>query len=113
MKAIAQFERTLLSYGSKYDRVYCDQEFFEDDAVVRGFEVFSTEEGDCFHCHSGIHFTDHSKRNNGLDSFFSDLGLAEVTGNAADEGMFKTPTLRILVFTAPYISTKVDFKGGG
>ena len=103
VKAIAQFERTLLSYNSKYDRVYCGTEFYTDDAVIRGFEIFTTEEGDCFHCHGTIHFTDHSIRNNGLDSVFTDLGLAEVTGNATDEGMFKIPTLRNLAWSAPYM----------
>ena len=48
-------------------------------------------------------FTDHQLHNNGLDSVFSDLGAGGVTGNPADMGRFKTPTLRNVALTAPYM----------
>ena len=64
------------------------------------------EKGDCFHCHgdpTNPFWTDNLFHNNGLDSSFSDLGLGTITGLQSDNGKFKTPTLRNLVFTAPYM----------
>lgn len=102
VKALAQFERTMISSNSKWDR-YIRGDAQLSDAEAKGFEIFFTEKGDCFHCHSTILFTDNDFHNNGLDSVFVDTGLANVTGNANDVGRFKTPTLRNLVFTAPYM----------
>ncbi|MBN2172651.1 MAG: hypothetical protein JW731_00875 [Bacteroidales bacterium] len=101
-KAIAQFERTLISSNSKWDR-YLRGEAQLSLAENKGFEIFFTERGDCFHCHTTILFTDNLFHNNGLDAEFTDKGLFEVTGNENDLGKFKTPTLRNLVFTAPYM----------
>ena len=101
-KAIAQFERTLISSDSKWDR-YLRGEVQLSLAETRGFEIFFTEKGDCFHCHSTILFTDNLYHNNGLDAVFSDNGLYDVTGNPNDRGRFKTPTLRNLEFTTPYM----------
>ena len=102
VKALAQFERTLISGNSKWDR-YLRGEVQLSLAETKGFEVFFTEKGDCFHCHSTILFTDNEFHNNGLDSIFTDRGLYEVTGDPNDIGKFRTPTLRNLVFTAPYM----------
>jgi cytochrome c peroxidase len=102
VKAIAQFERTLISSNSKWDR-YLRGEVQLSQAETKGFEIFFTEKGDCFHCHSTILFTDNIFHNNGLDSIFTDKGLYEVTGNENDIGKFKTPTLRNLRFTKPYM----------
>ncbi|MCF8304494.1 MAG: hypothetical protein K9I94_14565 [Bacteroidales bacterium] len=103
VKAIAQFERTMISSNSKWDR-YLAGEAELSAAESRGFEIFFSEKGDCFHCHSTILFTDNLFHNNGLDSVFNnDKGLYEVTGDDDDIGKFKTPTLRNLVFTAPYM----------
>lgn len=102
VKAIAQFERTLISGDSKWDR-YLKGEVELTAAEARGFEIFFTEKGDCFHCHTTILFTDNEFHNNGLDSVFFDKGLMGVTGDPQDEGKFKTPTLRNLEFTAPYM----------
>jgi cytochrome c peroxidase len=101
-KAIAQFERTMISSNSKWDR-YLRGEAQLSLAENKGFEIFFTERGDCFHCHTTILFTDNLFHNNGLDSEFTDKGLFEVTGNENDIGKFKTPTLRNLEFTAPYM----------
>jgi cytochrome c peroxidase len=101
-KAIAQFERTLISSNSKWDR-YLRGEVELSQAETKGFEIFFTEKGDCFHCHTTILFTDNLFHNNGLDDNFSDMGLFDVTGNPIDIGKFKTPTLRNLEFTAPYM----------
>jgi cytochrome c peroxidase len=102
VKAIAQFERTLISSNSKWDR-YLRGEVQLSLAETRGYEIFFTEKGDCFHCHTTILYTDNLYHNNGLDSIFSDNGLFEVTGAPNDMGKFKTPTLRNLEFTAPYM----------
>lgn len=101
-KAIAQFERTLISGNSKWDR-YLRGEVELSQAEAKGFEIFFTEEGDCFHCHTTILFTDNLFHNNGLDNEFTDNGLFEVSGDVNDIGKFKSPTLRNLEFTAPYM----------
>ena len=102
VKAIAQFERTMISSNSKWDR-YLRGEVQLTQAESKGFEIFFTEKGDCFHCHTTILYTDNLFHNNGLDSIFADKGLFDVTGDPNDMGKFKTPTLRNLEFTAPYM----------
>jgi cytochrome c peroxidase len=102
VKAIAQFERTLISSDTKWDR-YLRGEYELSQAEAKGFEIFFTEKGDCFHCHSTILYTDNLFHNNGLDSEFTDKGLFDVTGDENDIGKFKTPTLRNVEFTAPYM----------
>jgi cytochrome c peroxidase len=101
-KAIAQFERTLISANSKYDK-WLRNEVDLTPEELRGYDLFFTEKADCFHCHGNILFTDNLFHNNGLDAFPSDKGLGGVTGKSGDNGRFKTPTLRNLVFTAPYM----------
>ena len=101
-KAIAQFERTMISGNSKYDRVLYKGEFLTDEEE-RGADIFFTERGDCFHCHGGIFLTNHIFHNNGLDAEFADLGLYEVTGDPNHKGLFKAPTLRNIEVTAPYM----------
>ena len=60
--------------------------------------------GDCFHCHGTEMFMDNDFHNNGLDANnFADLGLANITNNADDIAKFKTPTLRNIEFSAPYM----------
>lgn len=105
-KAIAQFERTLISSYSKFDK-YLLGEVTLTNEELNGFNVFMDEtKGDCFHCHGSDKnplWTDNSFHNNGLDATFTDLGLGTVTGDPADNGKFKTPSLRNLAFTAPYM----------
>jgi cytochrome c peroxidase len=104
--AIAQFERTLVSANSKYDKVLSGQAVFTT-SEFNGFELYKAELGaDCFHCHglpSNPLLTDNEFHNNGLDATFIDLGLGGVTNNPADNGKFKTPSLRNLAYTAPYM----------
>jgi cytochrome c peroxidase len=102
VKAIAQFERTFISANSKYDR-WLNGKAQLDSSELRGYNLFFTEKADCFHCHGNILFTDNLFHNNGLDAFPSDQGRQKVTNDANDEGKFKTPTLRNLLFTAPYM----------
>lgn len=114
VKAIAQFERTLISGGSRFDK-YVLEEFanidvpgsnFVTEQEKRGFQIFLSEDtGDCFHCHGNQYnplWTNYEFVNNGLDAV-PDSGLAAVTKDPNDIGKFKTPSLRNLVFTAPYM----------
>lgn len=104
VKAIAQFERTLISGNSKFDKVSIGgMGVFFTDEELNGFEIFNTEKGDCFHCHGGALFTDNDFHNNGLDSTHQDTGLEIATGSPFDRGKFKVPTLRNIELTAPYM----------
>jgi len=100
--ALAQFQRTLVSADSPYDR-YFQGAYTLTEAEARGMTVFYTEKGDCFHCHATRLFTDNLFHNNGLDLVPERLGLADVTGLDADVGKFKTATLRNIALTAPYM----------
>lgn len=106
VKALAQFERTLISGNSKFDRFLRGEAKLTNEEA-NGFNVFMDENrGDCFHCHGSDNnplWTDYKFHNNGLDSNFTDLGLGAVTGDPLDNGKFKTPSLRNLAFTAPYM----------
>ena len=106
VKALAQFERTLISANSKFD-LYLLGKATLTPQEQNGFTIFMDEaRGDCFHCHGSDNnplWTDNQFHNNGLDATFSDLGLGAVTGDPADNGKFKTPTIRNLTFTAPYM----------
>jgi len=101
-QALAQFIRTLISGNSKYDKALRNELFLEDDEE-RGYEIFFTEKGDCFHCHGGILLTNNLFHNTGLDSTNIEEGLGGITHNPLDFGKFKTPTLRNIEFTAPYM----------
>ncbi|WXT99267.1 cytochrome-c peroxidase [Seonamhaeicola sp. MEBiC1930] len=105
-KAIAQFERTLISANSKFDK-YLLGEIELTTEELNGFNVFMDENrGDCFHCHGSENnplWTDNLFHNNGLDPIFSDLGLGAISGDPADNGKFKSPSIRNLAFTAPYM----------
>jgi cytochrome c peroxidase len=111
VKAIAQFERTLISGNSPFDKYlrgepsgWSDQDIYE---AYQGYALFlDNEKGDCFHCHGDQYnplWTDNKFHNNGLDATFTDNGLGDITGDPNDNGKFKTPTLRNLAYTAPYM----------
>ena len=101
--AIAQFERTLISVDSKFDK-YLRGETQLTASELSGYAIFNSEKGDCFHCHGTQMFMDNLFHNNGLDPEpFTDLGLGEITNNASDNAKFKTPTLRNIEFSAPYM----------
>ena len=110
VKAIAQFERTLISGNSKWDKWYRGEVSLTEQEL-RGWDLFNVDRtdfsagADCFHCHTAPHFTDFTFHNNGLDSDenFSDLGLYETTGSDVDKAKFKTPTLRNIEVTGPYM----------
>ena len=105
-KAIAQFERILISGNAKFDQYLLGNATLSLEEL-NGFTIFMDEEkGDCFHCHGSDNnplWTDNGFHNNGLDSTFDDLGLGAVTGDPNDNGTFRSPSLRNLNFTAPYM----------
>ena len=105
-KALAQFQRTLISANSKFDKYTLGIEDLSEQEL-NGLTIFLSEDkGDCFHCHGTPQnplWTDNDFHNNGLDTAFTDLGLGTVTGNQNDNGKFRTPSLRNLSFTAPYM----------
>ncbi len=112
-KAIAQFERSIISGGnSKYDRFARGEIFLEEDEF-NGYLMFfdfdpTIPDAECGHCHNAPLFATNGYFNNGIqtstDLFsFPDKGLGTVTGIASDNGKFKPPSLRNLVFTAPYM----------
>lgn len=101
--AIACFERTLVSADSRYDKYAAGDSTALTQQEIRGFALFNSELGECFHCHSGYNFTDGTFQNNGLYANYGDLGRMEVTGSYWDEGKFKVPTLRNIEFTGPYM----------
>ncbi len=105
-RAIAQFERTLISANSKFDS-YLLGNVSLTVQELNGLDVFMREDkGDCFHCHGNPNnplWTNNDFHNNGLDATFTDLGLGAVTGDPSDNGKFRTPSLRNLIYTAPYM----------
>ncbi|WGF93321.1 cytochrome-c peroxidase [Aequorivita marisscotiae] len=105
-KAIAQFERTLISANSPFDK-YLLGEGSLTQQELNGFDIFMDEaRGDCFHCHGNENsplWTDNIFHNNGLDAIITDKGLGNVTGDPNDDGLFKSPSLRNLAYTAPYM----------
>ncbi len=124
VKAIAAFERTLLSGNSPYDRYVRGDEGALSESARRGMELFFSERLACSQCHAGMNFSGPmippSSRtaesdftgyaNNGLYDVDgrgsykpSNIGLKEITGRDEHMGKFKIPSLRNVALTAPYM----------
>lgn len=130
-KALASFERTVLSGNSAFDRYqYGGDKGALTPAQIRGLQVFvDTHRGNCAACHSigpkNALFTDGKFHNTGEgvgdEGAFSDVGRYHQTEVKTDTGAFKTPTLRNIANTAPYmhdgslktLKEVVDFYAGG
>jgi cytochrome c peroxidase len=130
-KAIATFERTVISGNSPFDRWrYGGEEDAVSQNVKNGFEVFQNpEKGNCAVCHEAGEeyalFTDNKFHNLGVgaqrDGTLADIGRFEVTQVESDQGAFKTPSLRNIALTAPYmhdgslrtLKEVIDFYLGG
>lgn len=121
-RAIASFERTILSGDSPYDRYQRgDDAGAISESAKRGEALFFSERLECFHCHGGFNFTGtvdylgkgfaeiefHNTGLYNLSGKFSypepNLGLFEFTQQIEDVGKFKAPTLRNIALTAPYM----------
>ncbi|TGM57042.1 MbnH family di-heme enzyme [Leptospira adleri] len=127
VKAIASFERTLISGRSPYDKYLYDGDVSalgnstQRASILRGAQIFSSEKGECFHCHGGFNFSttsvhvgtvteEVSFHNNGLYNIggngsypTGNQGLFEFTGLASDKGKFRAPSIRNIELTAPYM----------
>ena len=105
-KAIASFERTIVSNNSPFDRWIKGDASAMTDAQVRGMQAFfDPERGNCESCHSGANFTDNGFHNLGLPSAKAadaDPGRYRIKPIGVLKGAFKTPTLRDVALTAPY-----------
>jgi cytochrome c peroxidase len=104
-KAIATFERTLTSKRNTFDLFARGETDLFSDAAVRGIHIFRTT-GRCANCHFGPTFTDGMFHNEGLSNYGrkgEDHGRYEVTKKPADVGAFKTPSLRNVARTGPYM----------
>ncbi len=109
LKALAQFERTLISGNSRYDQFRRGNRTALSGYEQQGLVLFSTHPngtlrgGNCGDCHSGDLQTNHTFSNNGLDAAPADLGLGAATGRPTDNGKFRVPSLRNIALTAPYM----------
>ena len=102
-KAIAQFVRTIISYRSKYHQ-WLRREAELTDSELRGYELFFSEEGDCFHCHGGTLLTTNFYYNNAKDLEFTDpFDRYGFTGDPADIGAYKAPSLLNVEVRGPYM----------
>ncbi len=103
-QAIASFERTVLSGNSPFDRYEAGDKKALSASARRGMELFRGK-ARCQVCHAGFNFTEEGYNNIGvgMDKPKPDLGRDNVTKQEADRGAFKTPTLRHIHATAPYM----------
>ena len=120
-RAIASFQRTLLSYSSPYDAYLAGDEDAISASAKRGAALFFDEEFECHHCHNGFNLTNATEHagtvfdspaffNTGLYNIDGEgtypeggWGLSEFTLDVQDMGKFKPPTLRNIALTAPYM----------
>lgn len=116
VKAIAQFENTIISADSRFDQiVYRNEGFFTEEEQFGADSLFFVEDvpigalhPGCGHCHNAPSFGDNQFKNNGLDGVaslddFTDKGFGKISGSRFDNGKFRTPTLRNIALTAPYM----------
>ena len=100
-KAIAAFERTVLSGDAPYDRFKAGDESALSEAAQRGRDLFFGK-ANCSACHGGSNFTDNAFHNIGV-SFNADDGRFTESSLDGDRGSYKTPTLREIARTGPYM----------
>ena len=103
-RALATFERTLISSNSPYDqfvtRGKTDALSGEEQA---GMALFFSDRLQCSTCHGGFNFTDYRFANNGLDTAYADIGRMRFSGKESYRGLFKVPSLRNVAVTGPYM----------
>lgn len=103
--AIAAYERTILSTNSAFDKYVSGDTSVLSDSAVRGLKLFKSK-ARCILCHNGPNFTDNQFHNLGVPQvgpLKADEGRFAVTRQERDKGAFKTPTLRSIAQTAPYM----------
>lgn len=110
VKALAQFERTLISANARYDQ-YLRGEYKPTPAELNGIALFygnpdpsrHIRGAGCSHCHGGPKTYSELYHNNGLDTLPKDGGREQITGQAYDRGRFRVVSLRNIALTAPYM----------
>ena len=103
-RAIACFERSLLSGNSPYDQyIKNNNTNAMTDAQIRGMNLFFSERTNCSTCHSGFNFTNYAFENNGLYIQYADIGRMRLTLKEEDRALFKVPGLRNIEMTGPYM----------
>jgi cytochrome c peroxidase len=104
VQAIASFERTILGGNSRFDRHEAGDKGAMNASEIRGRELFFGK-ANCTKCHVGTHFSDGDFHNLGvgMSAAKPDLGRFDVTKDPKDKGAFKTPTVRDITKTAPYM----------
>ncbi len=103
-RAIAAFERTLLSGDSPYDQyAFQGNPFALSASAKRGLGLFESDRLNCSKCHDGFLFTNQEYTNNGLYEIYPDSGRIRLTGLESDRGVLKIPSLRNVALTAPYM----------
>jgi cytochrome c peroxidase len=104
-KALGAFERTIVSEAVRFDSFVAGRYNAMTDEELSGLHLFRTD-ARCLNCHNGPLLTDDKFHNIGLSFYgraFEDLGRYNVTGEAADVGAFRTPSLRDVTRTGPYM----------
>lgn len=99
-RALATFERTLISGNSPYD-LHNRGDASLSPSALKGMTLFNSSKTNCSSCHSGFNFTDYSFKNNGYES--GDIGRMRFTGDSVDYSVFKVPSLRNIGLTGPYM----------
>jgi len=99
-KAIASFERTLNANNTPFDKYLAGNKTAMGPEAIRGLELFKGK-ANCTGCHDGSNFTDNSYHNIGVKG--DDKGREGISGGKDMRGAFKTPGLRNVIFTAPYM----------
>ncbi len=104
-QALATYERGIRSRKSRFDQFVEGRYTALTDEELAGLHLFRTK-ARCINCHHGPFFTDQAFHNNGQSHFGrpgEDLGRFAITGDTLDMGLFRTPTLRDIAFTGPYM----------
>lgn len=103
-RAIACFERSLLSGYSPYDQyINYDKNSALSASAIRGMDLFFSEKTNCSKCHGDFNFTNYAFENNGLYEEYDDPGRFRLTEEETDRALFKVPSLRNIDKTAPYM----------
>lgn len=102
-RAIATFERSLISGNSAYDDFVNGNKLALNSKEEEGMELFFSGRINCGSCHGGVFFTHHTFENNGLFFEYPDPGKYRLTGKDSDIGKFKVPSLRNVGVTSPYM----------
>ena len=98
--AIATFEKTIVSEKSRFDEFLSGKTKALNNSELKGLHLFRTK-ARCMNCHHGFLFTDNSFHNSGF--FYNEDGLYKVTHKEEDKGQFKTPSLRDVTRTGPWM----------